>query len=348
MVDIDDSVIGVYGYQKQGAGRGYTGVNGLNSFIATASTSASAPVIVAQRLRKGSAHSARGAARLIGDAVQVTKRVAVTAGASGPPVRVLLRADSAYYGHDAVQAARRGGAEVSVTVRQNASIRAAIAHIPEGAWTEIVYPNVIHDEVTGELVHGAEVAEIDYTAFASKSGTKHQRGKLKGEPVPFTGPVSGRLIVRRVKELNPKHLNQPTLFDTWRFHAFFTTIDKNEADTVIGDRQHRRHAIIEQIHADLKSSALAHLPSGKFTANAAWLVAAVMAFNLTRAAAVVADRGGKLQKATTGTIRRALVQVAARLASSARKIVLHLPERWPWETAWRRLFTRSIAPPGVA
>ena len=51
------------------------------------------------------------------------------------------------------------------------------------------------------------------------------------------------------------------------------------------DKTHRGHAIIEQVHADLKNSALAHLPSGKFTANAAWLVLAVMAFNLTRAAA---------------------------------------------------------------
>ena len=81
-----------------------------------------------------------------------------------------------------------------------------------------------------------------------------------------------------------KH-GQPTLFDTWRFHAFFTTTDPAAADTVAADKTHRGHAIIEQVHADLKHSALAHLPSGKFTANAAWLVLAVMAFNLTRAAA---------------------------------------------------------------
>ena len=58
-------------------------------------------------------------------------------------------------------------------------------------------------------------------------------------------------------------------------------------DTVTADKVHRRHAIIEQVHADLKNSALAHLPSGVFTANAAWLVLAVIAFNLTRAAATL-------------------------------------------------------------
>ena len=62
-------------------------------------------------------------------------------------------------------------------------------------------------------------------------------------------------------------------------------------DTVTADKTHRRHAIIEQVHADLKNSALAHLPSGVFTANAAWLVLAVIAFNLTRAAATLAGTG---------------------------------------------------------
>ena len=74
----------------------------------------------------------------------------------------------------------------------------------------------------------------------------------------------------------------------WRFHAFFTTTDPEVLDTVTADKIHRRHAIIEQVHADLKGSALAHLPSGKFTANAAWLVLAAIAFNLTRAAATLA------------------------------------------------------------
>ena len=66
------------------------------------------------------------------------------------------------------------------------------------------------------------------------------------------------------------------MFDTWRFHAFFTTTDPEVADTVAADKTHRGHAIIEQIHADLKASALAHMPSGVFTANAAWLVLAVI------------------------------------------------------------------------
>ena len=84
-------------------------------------------------------------------------------------------------------------------------------------------------------------------------------------------------MVRRIPDLNPAGKDgQETLFDTWRFHAFFTTTDPGVADTVSADKTHRGHAMIEQVHADLKSSALAHLPSGKFPANAAWLVLAVM------------------------------------------------------------------------
>jgi hypothetical protein len=117
-------------------------------------------------------------------------------------------------------------------------------------------------------------------------------------------------------------------------------------DTVAADKTHRGHAIIEQVHADLKNSALAHLPSGKFMANSAWLVCAVMAFNLTRAAGTLA--GGRLSRATTGTIRRVLIAVPARVASSARRLTLHLPQHWPWERQWSELFTRTCGPPRAA
>lgn len=150
-------------------------------------------------------------------------------------------------------------------------------------------------------------------------------------------------MVRRVPELNPKNVEQPTLFDTYRFHAFFTT---STLDTVTADKTHRAHAVIEQVNADLKDSALAHLPSGRFNANAAWLVLAVIAFNLTRAAATIAGAG--LSKATTGTIRRKLISVPARVATSARRVTLHLPQDWPWEIVWTNLFTAANTPPQPA
>ena len=148
--------------------------------------------------------------------------------------------------------------------------------------------------------------------------------------------------MRRIPDLRPKKdQGQQQLFDVWRFHAFFTTTDPADLDTVTADQVHRRHAIIEQVHADLKNSALAHMPSAHFCANAAWLVCAVMAFNLTRAAATITGDSA-LAKATTGTIRRTLISVPTRIAYSARKITLHLPTGWPWEKQWMTLFENTF------
>lgn len=252
--------------------------------------------------------------------------------ATKPVVKPLVRMDSAYYGRGAVLAAVRAGADVSVTVRLTKTIKAAIAAIPDDAWRTIAYPDAVFDEATGRWISRAKVAEIPFTAFASGKAAER---------------VAGRLVVRRIPDLNTTaNQAQLGLFDIWRFHAFFTTTDPNVADTVTADQVHRGHAIIEQVHADLKNSALAHLPSGVFTANAAWLVAAVMAFNLTRAAATLA--GADLSRATTGTIRRTLISLPARIASSARRLTLHLPVGWPWQDAWQAVFDRVNAPPSTA
>lgn len=329
LLDVDDTIIEVHGHKKQGVGFGYSRVRGLNALIATLSTAATAPVIVAQRLRKGACGSPRGAKRLIADAVKQARRV-LPVGAS-----VLVRMDSAFYGRASVRAVLAGGAQVSVTARMTSTIKAAIASIDEQAWTAIKYTDAIFDEDTKQWISRAEVAEVNFTAFASMKPADH---------------VQGRLVVRRIPDFNAAKkaaAGQDGLFDAWRFHAFFTTCSPDVLDTVTADETHRGHAIIEQVNADLKSSALAHLPSGVFTANAAWLVCAVMAFNLTRAAATLTHTPS-LTRATTSTIRRKLINVPARIASSARRIVLHLPTHWPWEPAWTRLFNRVNDPPAPA
>jgi len=112
---------------------------------------------------------------------------------------------------------------------------------------------------------------------------------------------------------------------------------------VTADQVNRRHAIIEQAHADLRGSALGHLSSGRFTANAAWLVLAVIAFNPTRTAATIT--GPALQSAKTATIRRKLITIPARVAPSGRRFTLHLPRAWPCEAAWTTLFSHALAPP---
>ena len=323
MVDLDDTIVEVHGHAKQGAAFGYSGVRGLNAILATVSTDTVAPVVLAQRLRKGNAGSSRGVTRLVRDALATTRRTHLAGR------EVLVRADSAFYSRALVGAALKAGAQVSVTVRMDPVVKRAIAAISDNAWTTIRYPQAIYDETTGAWVSKAQVAEIGFTAFSSTKPAEQ---------------VRGRLVVRRIPDVNARAgSGQATLFDTWRFHAFFTTTD---LDTVAADQTHRRHAVIENVHADLKNSALAHLPSGVFTANAAWLVCAVMAFNLTRAAATTASPA--LARATTATIRRKLIAVPARLATTARRVHLHLPARWPWADAWTDLFHHACGPPASA
>jgi len=227
---------------------------------------------------------------------------------------VLVRADSAFYSRALIGAAVKAGAHVSVTVRMDPVVKRTIAAISDDDWTTIRYPQAIYDR---------DHRNVDLQG----AGRRDRLHRVLLQEARRAGPrASGRAAH---PDLNARAGHgQATLFETWRFHAFFTTTD---LDTVTADQTHRRHAVIENVHADLKNSALAHLPSGVFTANAAWLLCAVMAFNLTRAAATTA--GPALARATTATIRRKLIAVPARLATTARRVHLHLPARWPWADA---------------
>ena len=242
---------------------------------------------------------------------------------------IIVRADSAYYTAEVIAAIRRGGARFSVTVPMNSKVRAAIAAIPEGGWTPIRYPRAIFDGQLGAWVSDAEVAETQYTAFA------YDKDKA----------VSARLIVRRVRDLNKKAgAGQGELFPVWRYHATFTD---SLFELVQAEGHHRDHAVVEQVFADVTSGPLAHLPSGVFTANAAWLAIAAMAHNLLRAAGALASP--PFAKARAATIRRDLIAVAARTARHGRgHITLHLPDGWRREHEWLSLLNGACGPPAAA
>jgi hypothetical protein len=319
----------VYGYRKQGARFGYAkiagkqvAVRGLNALAATVCTPLSAPAVAATRLRGGNAASARGAASLAARAIATAREC----GCSG---MIIVRADSAYYAGEVIAAIRRGGARFSVTVPVNGKVAAAIAAVPEGAWTAIKYPRAIWDDQLGCWVSDAEVAETGYTAF------EHDKDLA----------VMARLIIRRVRDQNEK-AGEGTgeLFPAWRYHAVLTD---SPVELIQAEGQHRDHAIVEQVFADIVSGPLAHLPSGHFAANAAWLSIAAMAHNLLRAAGSLASLPHA--KARAATIRRDLIAVAARAARHGRgRITLHLPEGWHRETEWRNLWEAACGPPATA
>jgi hypothetical protein len=282
----------VYGHGKQGAGFGHTKiqgkallVRGLNVLAAVVSTPLAAPVIAATRLRGGSANSARGAASLAAEAISAARQ----AGCAG---LLVFRIDSAYYSATVLGTIRRGGACFSVTVPMHRKVRAAIEAIGEDAWTPITYPRAVWDEAQGRLISDAEVAEMPCTAFASKKDLA----------------VTARLIIRRVRDLNRKAAEgQDELFTCWRYHAVLTD---SPFEMIQAEAQHRDHAIIEQVFADLSDGPLAHLTSGHFPANAAWLTCAAICHNMTRAAATLAGpplgQGPRRDRAPSADRRRVL------------------------------------------
>ena len=326
---IDSTQKRVLGYRKQGAKSGHTKiagksllVKGLNALAGVISTPLPAPVTGAVRLRGGNAASGRGAASL-------AKEVIGTARECGCTGLIVARPDSGCYSAAVISAIRSAGARFSVTAPMNSSIRAAIAAVPEGAWKGIRYPRAIRDDQLDCRVSDAEVAETGCTAFTSK---KNQQ-------------VTARLIVRRVRDLNKKAAQgQDELFPVWRYHAVFTD---SPCETTQAEGQHRDHAIAEQVFADFYDGPLAHLPSGSFNANAAWLVIAAMAQNLVRAAGTLA--GPLHAKARAATIRRDLIAVAARTARHGRgHLILHLPEYWHREHEWLSPWHAACGPPAPA
>lgn len=221
-----------------------------------------------------------------------------------------------------VRGAARLLAEALVTVRAIAPTATIVVRGDSKFYTADVTATAARYGAVVSLTTGANpsvdaaIAQIPYVAFSLR---------------PKKRRVHGRLIVRRVKRLNPT-TGQDGLFEVWRHHAVFVTSD---FEMLAAEAQHRAHAVIEQVIADAAASALAHLPSGWFPANAAWAVLWAIAHNLTRAAGALA--GAFHARATTATIRAHLINVPARLARRARRLTLHLPQRWPWEPAWANL-----------
>jgi len=229
------------------------------------------------------------------------------AGATG---QLTLRADSGFYAHAVVATCRTLKVRFSITVRQHKGLRALIEAIPEHAWRPIPY----------WIEGGADVAETVYTPFADQKGA---------------APV--RLIVRRVR---PTPGSQLALFALYDYHAFITD---RVGDTLTLEADHRRHAEVENAIRDLKEGVgLNHLPSGRFAANGAWLAVVVMAHNVARWTARIGLGEGIV---TTRTLRRRLFGLPGRLTRSARRVMLHLPARWPWAADFGTALTRFRAIP---
>ena len=292
-IDIDSTIVQVHGRAKQGAAFGYTKVRGYHPQLATCAETGQ---VLMSRLRGGAAGAARGAASFLTETISRVR----DAGSTG---QLTVRADSAFYSKTVLATATKFDVRFSITARMDRRIRAAIEAIDETAWQPIPY------WLSTPEVSGADIAETTFTVFASDK--RHAR--------------KVRLVVRRVR---PTPGSQLALFTTWDYHAFVTDRDLPLAEV---EADHRRHAVVEQSIAELKSAGLAHLPSGNFMANAAWLALTVMAHNLGRCVAILA--GDDLKRATAATLRRKVFTMPGRLVHSGRQRHLRLPANWPWADA---------------
>lgn len=247
-----------------------------------------------------------------------------TAREAGCDGTLIVRGDSAYYSGAVVAACRRAGARFSFIVTMDPKISRTIAAIDEEAFTPIRYPRAIFDEASGQWISDAQVAEVGYTAFAAKA--KHR--------------VTARLIVRRVKDLA---VDQDELFPVWRYHAVFTD---NPHELVTAEGEHRDHAIIEQVFADLYDGPLAHLPppgtSPPTPPGSPW------PRSPTICSAPLAPWPRCFMPTPAAPPYRQLITVPARLARRGRgHITLHLPDQWPWQDAWTGLFDATHRAPPV-
>ena len=232
------------------------------------------------------------------------------AGAAG---ELTVRAEWGFFSYDLLGRLDALNVSWSVTIPQYAHVKAAIDAIPEDHWAPIDYPE------GGE----AEVAET--TLLAGRRGEQRRL----------------RLIIRRTRLTDP---TQQQLWPDWRYHAFIT--NRSDLHTAAVDRFHRAHATVELAIRDLKANAgLAHLPSGSFNANAAWLACAALAHNLLRWLDRLA-RGRHDNKLTVGrTVTNQLLAVPGRLVNHARRRLLRLPARWPWATNYHNALTAIRALP---
>jgi hypothetical protein len=248
------------------------------------------------RLRKGSANTQRGAKRFCEELVASVRR----AGAAGP---LTLRADSGFFSWALLDTLGRLGVRYSVTVNLNPQVKATIEAIDEEAWCPIAYPD------GGQ----AEVAETTYTV--------HDRRAKRVR--------TARLVVRRTRLCDPA---VQTLWPDWRHHAFVTDV---AMDAVAADVFHRAHASIELAIRDLKEGAgLEHCPSGRFFANAAWLACAVLAHNLLRWTARLGHLHPTDRLTVAATLRSRVLSVPGRLVNRSGRLVLRLPQRWPWASSF--------------
>ena len=247
----------------------------------------------------------KGAANTQRGALRFVDELLARVRKAGAAGPILLRADSGFWNKKVTARLRENGCLYSIGVTMHKIVTARIALIADDAWQPVAD------------YPDSGVCELAETTLGTD-----------------------RLIVRRV-HLHAQE-DQAELFTYWRHHAFIT----NRIEPIHQvDAEHRQHAQVELVIRDLKDQALAHFPSGHYSANSAWTVIACLAHNLGRWTALLGLSDPTPRAART--LRRRLFALPGRLTRTARRWTLHLPARWPWQTDFIEALTRVRALPAA-
>ncbi|MDE0605625.1 MAG: IS1380 family transposase [Acidimicrobiaceae bacterium] len=246
--------------------------------------------ILHTRMRKGSSQS--GQRHFIVETLTRLKRLE-------PDAAVTVRADAGFFSYGTLDALDAKDASYSVTIPQSSNVKAAIEAIEDEARAPI---GCTDDGI-------AQVAETTIT-----TGPRSRSAECRAL----------RLVVRRTRLAGP----QRALWPDWRHHAFVT--NRTDLDTTAADACHRAHARVELAIRDLKDNGLAHCPSGKFAANAAWLACAALAHNIARWCARLGRAQHPRRLTTAATLRRRLLNIPGRIVNHSGRNILRLPADWPW------------------
>jgi hypothetical protein len=311
-VDLDATQVTVYGGQKEGAARSR---HGSMSYAPHVAFWAQRGRALTSELVGGNREKLSGGAY----ATIATRAIRLLPDGHGP---VTMRIDSAYYAAELLQRLRRERARFTVSVPRNKAMWKALGQIPDDAWQDALD------------MPGAQVAETTYTP----AEWRHEPLRLVVRRVPFSAAkiADGSLTARRRKTIHPDQLALALDGQVASVFGYsFILTDIPHQPTVWVEHFHRHRAQIEERLKDTKlGQALRHLPSGDVNANRVWLMAALLAVNLTAFCCDLCPAAGASGKApddaplrrTAQTLRRILFNIPARIIRTARRTILRLPE----------------------
>ena len=306
-LDIDVSVLDNSGSAKENVAWTYKNVVGYAPIFAYLGTEG---YMLANELRQGSQHSAKGAVAFTERCLDLATRVGVEA------ARTLVRVDS---GHDDKQ---------------------FVAMLLKSGVNFLVKRNLRKEPPEQYLALARRVGE----QVASRDGKNVYRCVLSHRQPEGLEDEPLFMIVEVVERLTTPD-GQPLLVSDIQVSTWWTNLPESEAACI---RLYQNHGTSEQFHSELKSDmGVERLPSGKFLTNALILSLATLAFDCLRLLGQRALRLKELLPRPLTVARRRLrsvlqdlIHIACKLVSHAGGKTLKFGRHCPWFGVFRELYAR--------